>query len=767
MPSLSRWKGKVKETLIKCRIKRPKKDSSTINVANDNTTPNINDYNDNNTQLQKRYQQPIAAADDEEERQGICATTSVADKNDKNSRRRKFLRAFSLRQDEDVFKPAPVSANVVVEQGREKKKKEEEEEEEVQHKQKKQQRDRRDGNGRSVTIGRLWPRRKKGEPAHNNDPRDVASAATTTTTTTTTATTTMTTINNAPPARATAAGTTTTTNTSMMNAEHCFGNAHAEEKRNDESTTTNNSNSTTTATPCPVGTRTTEGPHALTPVYRFRTLDVYPAGNDDHDNYLTAAPALQIPHCPTVFTHRPSCEPNAAQVHHPQRDPSITTVGDDYYDDKDWDWVLEQPRQEPLLRQGPTAQDEDSNEDDDVSVLDVARFTAKTEIAASTLSSLLLQTQTQTPPPFSTVAFPLPFPEASPVPIKFVSAQGPRRGPQPSDQSASWDKDKDEQNNNLGGLILSHQHDNNNNNSENQHPPFQQQQGQTQLWSVLPHELGLEAALGECLGDIAHFSPVSANSVINRSSSSTTTSQDDDDDDDDNKDVCQHHHHDEQDVAIPSPSLSSHSGALQDSEPIYRHPLRSPTLVKDAVVTTIVTTVFADAVLDLNRDLQVASPLQHLYQFQRLLSPPQVAATIFSDSLPPRPASPPLPVPSPSPLPHDGDRDDDQESIVTLPAPVSIAVPDTKGGIYEQGPVDLNAIEPAPLPVILLPGQPQEDANTQQNATSTSPTKTDASFLNGWLAGTFSWWTKPTTAPAPAPAPVPSLVITPAPMADA
>ncbi|KAF9118204.1 hypothetical protein BGW39_001383 [Mortierella sp. 14UC] len=536
--------------------------------------------------------------------------------------------------------------------------------------------------------------------------------------------------------------------------------------------------------------------------------------------------------------------PNAIHIHHPQRDPSISTIDDDYYDDKDW--FLEQPNQEPLQGQGPTAQDEDSN-DDDVSVFVAARSTAKTEIAASTLASLLMetQTQTQTQAKVPAVAFPLPFPEASSVPVKFVSAQGPRRGPQLRDQPASWmcraapisgtgtspsadfeailfssscpfprdvsllqgerrdnifsrrfsdkyqeqrfsfpghpphphllghdsqllldqDRDKDEQKDDPCGLILSHQHDcSHDNNSENQHPHLQQQQGQTRHWSVLPQELGLEAALGECLGDTTYFSPVSAHSVTSKSSSSssTTTSQDDED-----KDVGQHPHHqdDEQDAAIPSPPLPS--PCAQQDEPDHRRPLRSPMLVKNVVATTIVTTAFADAVLDLNRDPQAASPLQHLYQFQRVLSPPQVTATVFSDRLPP--TSPPssslqVPVPSSAPLPDD--RDDDQESIVTLPAPVAFVVPDIKDNIYEQGPVGLNS---PPLPIILLPGRPQEDATKQQDTTSTSTAKADARFLNGWLAETFSWWTKPApvSVSTPAPVVVPSLVITPAPMADA
>jgi hypothetical protein len=72
---------------------------------------------------------------------------------------------------------------------------------------------------------------------------------------------------------------------------------------------------------------------------------------------------------------------------------------------------------------------------------------------------------------------------------------------------------------------------------------------------------------------------------------------------------------------------------------------------------------------------------------------------------------------------------------------------------------DLNTIDPAPLAIALLSGHLQRGA-----ATSTSTTKTEDGFLNNWLSGTFSWWSKPAPVVAPAVAPVviPSLVITPA-----
>ncbi|KAK3829698.1 MAG: hypothetical protein J3R72DRAFT_426081 [Linnemannia gamsii] len=562
-----------------------------------------------------------------------------------------------------------------------------------------------------------------------------------------------------------------------------------------------------------------------------------------HDN-PTAAPALPIPHCPT-FTHGPPCELNAIHIRHPhhQMHQGLSTTSiNDYYDEKDG--VLEQPQQEPLQPeqgQGPTAQDDanhnsdNDNNSDDVSILVIPRSTAKTEIAASTLSSLLLHTQTQThpkssPSPGAVVTFP-PFPFSPPekeeasVPVKLVSAvQGPRRGPQPKDQSASWvcraapisgtgtfesesseailfssscppafpfssierrdnifsrrlseeyqeqrfsfhgyshlqlDKDKGEDQRDPCGLIPSHQNDyshslsndNNNYNDEGNYNPLPQQQQRTLPCLVPPHEFGLETALEECLGDTTYFLPGSANSATDTSSSSsmTTTSQDDD------REVCQHSS-EQEDVAIsPSSSLPLPT-RLSVPERIH---LRTPSLVKSVVATTIVTTAFADAVLELNRD-RLASP--HLQMYQSLLSPPQVAATVFSDRLPPTSPPPPtLQVPSSSSLP-DGD-DDDQETISPLPPPVAFVVPDNKADIYDrQGPVNLNSIVPMPpIPIILLPGEELEDAikqQQQQQSTTATPvaraitsTKADAPFLNGWLSGTFSWWTK--SAPVPNPA---------------
>ncbi|KAG0368178.1 hypothetical protein BGX24_002917, partial [Mortierella sp. AD032] len=451
-----------------------------------------------------------------------------------------------------------------------------------------------------------------------------------------------------------------------------------------------------------------------------------------------------------------------------------TTSINDYYDEKDG--VLEQPQQEslqPEQGQDPTAQDDAShnsdndNNSDDVSILVIPRSTAKTEIAASTLSSLLLHTQTQThpksspPSPGAVVTFP-PFPFSPPekeeasVPVKFVlAAQGPRRGPQPKDQSASWvcraapisgtgtfesesseailfssscppafpfssierrdnifsrrlseeyqeqrfsfhgyshlhlDKDKCEDQRDPCGLIPSHQNDyghslsddNNNDNDEGNYNPLPQQQQRALPCLVPPHEFGLETALEECLGDTTYFLPGSANSATGTSSSSsmTTTSQDDD------REVCQHSS-EQEDVAIsPSSSLPLPT-RLSVPERIH---LRTPSLVKSVVATTIVTTAFADAVLELNRD-RLASP--HLQMYQSLLSPPQVAATVFSDRLPP--TSPP-----PSTLQTD---------------------------IYDrQGPVNLNSIVPMPpIPIILLPGEELEDAikqQQQQQSTTATP----------------------------------------------
>ncbi|KAF8926213.1 hypothetical protein BGZ47_002852 [Haplosporangium gracile] len=550
------------------------------------------------------------------------------------------------------------------------------------------------------------------------------------------------------------------------------------------------------------------------------------------EDYLTAAPALTaLAHVPPIplrpaFTHRPSYEPNPIQVHY---DQGLSILDHDDDDDDASTVRLEPSKQEP-------AQDDDN---DDVSVtLDVVRATAKTEIAlwmtqscSSSSSSLvelpLTQTQTQTQktstptPNLDRVPFFMPF-LPLPVPVKFVSAQGPGVPEQPSDQSASLEMKvhqaaapisgterrisnivvKEKENEGEGnllsfpfetafqrteenifsrrfssedqkqpssifyslgatpthshshsptcqlqqqqheldqghqqdpsGLTISHNHSHSHTHSDNslnhnpnhnhshgdlyrQHQHKYQHLRQSSLWSVLPHDLEVKAALDECLGDIYHFTSSAPNSITN--SRYSTTSQDD------TKSVYDNHHHDQFEGSVDQDCDAYHD---------YQAPLPSPPLLKVVAATTIVTAAVADAILD--HDKLAASSPQQLYQ-QLLSSSPT--------SLPPVTSS----VESTKSL-----------SIASvLPPPVAFLVVDQKDDICAEVTEDLDSKD---LPsVLLLPGQEEDLIEQYPRIITIKRTSTDVvdkKFLNGLFAGTLSRWTNPT----PTTAPVPPIIIT-------
>lgn len=536
-------------------------------------------------------------------------------------------------------------------------------------------------------------------------------------------------------------------------------------------------------------------------------------------DYFTAAPAqAQAPSIPLrpALTHRPQFEPNPIQIH----DFQCLSILDHDEDDDDASTVLIEP-----LKQEPTKQD------DDISLpasFDVVKATAKTEIASlktthscssltSSSSSLVLSlSETTSTPKLDRVPSVVPFlPLPVPVPVKFVSAQGPGRVPeQASDQSASlerkvhqatapisgteWktsntcDKEKEEGkgrnlfsslpssnfiipsshraeenifsrrfssedqeqlsslSHSLGsyssshshshsstcqqeldqghhqqdpcGLTISHTISDNNSHSDSHgdqlHQHKDQHLRQSRLWSVLPYDLEVKAALDECLGDIYHFTSSAPNSVTN-SRYSTRTSHDD------------------------TKSVYQYEGPMDEGCDIYHDyqaPLPSPPLLKGVVATTTVTTAVVDAVrLDQHKSSTTSSP-QQLYQQLLSSSPPASSSRESTKSLLIASTSPPRPVAF-----HVLDQNDTIRSAEVTDDLESKDLP----------------------PVLLLPGQQQEGliehyprAMTVKRASTTEVV--DKGFLNGLFAGTLSRWTQPT----PTTAPVPPIIITTSAMAS-
>lgn len=526
-------------------------------------------------------------------------------------------------------------------------------------------------------------------------------------------------------------------------------------------------------------------------------------------DYLTAAPAPA--HAPPIpfrpaFTHRPPFEPYPIQIH-----------------DFHGLFILDHDDDASTVQFEPSKQ-ESAKQADDLS--DPASFeaTAKMEIvslrttqscssllSSSSSSSLVLPlSETTSTPNLDRVPSVVPFlPLPLPVPVKFVSAQGPGRVPeQSSNQSASlerkvhqatapisgteWrtlntcDKEKEEGKgrnlflsppditpsshpaeenifsrrfscedqeqpssiyHSLGSQSSSHSHSYsptcqqeldqghpqqdpsgltishtiNANNSygdshEDQHHKDQHLR-QSRIWSVLPYDLEVKAALDECLGDIYHFTSSAPNSVTN-SRYSTRTSHDD------------------------TKSVYQYEGPLDEGCDVYRDyqlPLPSPPLLKGVVATTTVTTAIADAIrLDQDKSSAASSP-QQLYQ-QLLSSSPPVASSVESTRS--------LLIASALP-----------------PPPVAFLVLDQKDPIRAAEVTE--DLDPKDLPPVLLPSQQQEDLNEQYHRAMTvkgaSTTEVaDKGFLNGLFAGTLSWWAKPT----PTTAPVPPIIITTSAMAS-
>ncbi|KAF9550529.1 hypothetical protein EC957_000203 [Mortierella hygrophila] len=443
-------------------------------------------------------------------------------------------------------------------------------------------------------------------------------------------------------------------------------------------------------------------------------------------DYLTAAPAAAhaspIPLRPAL-THRPPFEPNPIQIHDSQS-LSVLDHDEDDDDDDDASTVLLEPfKQEPTKQEDATLVP---------ASLDVAKPVDKTEIASlwttqscsslsSSSSSLILSLSETTSAPnldrvSSVVSFlPLPLP----VPVKFVSAQGPGRVlEQPSDQSASFEKKELDEEQDPSGLTISHTINDNISHSDSHGDKHQlKDQHVSRLWPVLPYDLEVKAALDECLGDIYHFTSSAPNSAAN-SRYSTRTSHDD------------------------AKSVYQYEGPMDEGCDVYHDyqaPLPSPPLLKDVVATTTVTTAVADAVrMDQDKSSAASSP-QQLYQ-QLLSSSPPVASSAGSTKS--------LLIASTLPLP-----------------PVAILVLDRKEPIRAAEVTEDLDSKDLP-PVLLLSGQ-QEDlieqyprAMTVKRASTTEVL--DKGFLNGLFAGTVSRWTRPT----PTTAPVPPIMITTSAMAS-
>ncbi|KAF9328630.1 hypothetical protein BGZ91_000918, partial [Linnemannia elongata] len=272
------------------------------------------------------------------------------------------------------------------------------------------------------------------------------------------------------------------------------------------------------------------------------------------------------------------------------------------------------------------------------------------------------------------------------------------------------------------GLTISHTISDNNSHSDSHgdqlHQHKDQHLRQSRLWSVLPYDLEVKAALDECLGDIYHFTSSAPNSVTN-SRYSTRTSHDD------------------------TKSVYQYEGPMDEGCDIYHDyqaPLPSPPLLKGVVATTTVTTAVVDAVrLDQHKSSTTSSP-QQLYQQLLSSSPPAASSRESTKSLLIASTSPPPPVAY-----HVHDQNDTIRSAEVTDDPDSKDLP----------------------PVLLLPGQQQEGlieqyprAMTVKRASTTEVV--DKGFLNGLFAGTLSRWTQPT----PTTAPVPPIIITTSAMAS-
>lgn len=272
------------------------------------------------------------------------------------------------------------------------------------------------------------------------------------------------------------------------------------------------------------------------------------------------------------------------------------------------------------------------------------------------------------------------------------------------------------------GLTFRHTISDNNSHSDSHgdqlHQHKDQHLRQSRLWSVLPYDLEVKAALDECLGDIYHFTSSAPNSVTN-SRYSTRTSHDD------------------------TKSVYQYEGPMDEGCDIYHNyqaPLPSPPLLKGVVATTTVTTAVVDAVrMDQHKSSTTSSP-QQLYQQLLSSSPPAASSRESTKSLLIASTSPPPPVAF-----HVLDQNDTIRSAEVT-----------------------NDLDSKDLPpVLLLPGQQQEGlieqyprAMTVKRASTTEVV--DKGFLNGLFAGTLSRWTQPT----PTTAPVPPIIITTSAMAS-
>ncbi|KAF9156974.1 hypothetical protein BG015_009347 [Linnemannia schmuckeri] len=277
------------------------------------------------------------------------------------------------------------------------------------------------------------------------------------------------------------------------------------------------------------------------------------------------------------------------------------------------------------------------------------------------------------------------------------------------------------------GLTISHTHNDSSPNLNHSHEDLHHQHQhkdqllrQSRLWSVLPHDLEVKAALDECLGDIYHFTSSAPNSITN--SRYSTASHDD------TKSVYDHHH------GQFEGSVDQDYDAYHD----YQAPLPSPPLLKVVVPTTTVTTAVADAVLD--HDKPAASSPQQLYQ-QLLSSSPT--------SLPPVASS--------------AESTKSLSIASVLPPPVAFPVVDQKGDICAEATEDLDSKDLPP--VLLLPGQQEDLVEQRPRAITIKRASTDVvdkKFLNGLFAGTLAKWTNPTSITAP----VPPITITTSAMAS-
>ncbi|KAG0213631.1 hypothetical protein BGX33_002784 [Mortierella sp. NVP41] len=248
---------------------------------------------------------------------------------------------------------------------------------------------------------------------------------------------------------------------------------------------------------------------------------------------------------------------------------------------------------------------------------------------------------------------------------------------------------------------------------------------ENRLRSIFPHnpDQGLEAALDECLGDTNHFALLSSPTAPTPSSSS--------DDNDNHQGQLQVPANQGDDQ---SPRCASAPPPLQAQDELDR--LKSPAFLKRAITTTILTTATAVAVWDL--DLNQAPQRR----FQRLLSPPPVPESVFSDHLPP--TSPPPTCSSAS----------STMSSITINVAAAIPLPPSPVDecfafkdvfeVTKEIPVKIDDKLQSPSG----PQPPQEQEPTLRSRNKKTNTILDAGFLNGLLAGTIGWWTKPSPVPA-------------------